>query len=107
MAIVEDNERALRRFALPAVAGVVGMAAAGLFLTRKQKARSSTNDNNRGIGDLTDDLRRKLDSVLDKSNPSRRENLSDSQPPGDFIPEEFGERRREREERRRSRRGKR
>jgi hypothetical protein len=106
MAIVEDNERALRRFALPAVAGVVGTAAA-LFLTLKQKTRSSTNDNSRGIGDLTDDLRRKLDSVLNKGEQSSHDGLSDARPPADFIPEEFGERRREREERRRSRRGKR
>ena len=106
MAILEDKETALRKFALPAVAGVVGTGA-GLFLTRKQTPRRSTNNGTRGIGDLTDDLRRKLDSVLNKSNPSRREGLSDSQPTGDFIPEEYGERRREREQRRRRRRGKR
>jgi hypothetical protein len=106
MAILEDKETALRKFALPTLAGVVGTAA-GLFLTRKQKPRSSTNDNNRGIGDLADDLRRKLDSVLNKGEPSSHDGLSDAQPTGDFIPEEFGERRREREQRRRRRRGKR
>ena len=55
MAIVEAKEQALRKFALPAVAGLVGTAAA-VFLTGKQKARSSANDVNRGIGDLTYDL---------------------------------------------------
>ena len=88
------------------VAGVVGTAA-GLFLTRKQTPRRSTGNGTRGIGDLTDDLRRRLDSVLNKSNPSRGEGLSDSQPTPDFIPEEFAERRRERGQRRRRRRGKR
>ena len=106
MAILEDKETALRKLALQTAAGVVGTAT-GLFLTRKQKPRGSKNDNNRAIGDLADDLRRKLDSVLNKSNPSRREGLSDSQATGDFIPEEFWERRHEREQRRRRRRRKR
>ena len=106
MAIVEGKEQALRKFALPAVAGLVGTAAA-VFLTGKQKARSSANDVNRGIGDLTADLRRKLDSVLNKSNPSRREGRGDSQPTPTLIPDEYAERRRAREQRRRRRRGKR
>lgn len=106
MAIVEGKEQALRKFALPAVAGLAGTAAA-VFLTGKQKARGPANEVSRGIGDLTDDLRRKLDSVLNKSTPSPREGLRDSQPTPTLIPDEFAERRREREQRRRRRRGKR
>jgi hypothetical protein len=103
VAIREEKQRALRKFVFPTVAGAIATGAA-LFLTRKQKSRGSDDGNGRGIGDLADDLRRKLDSVLSKSDQSRAEDRSDSRPAGDFIPDEFAERRREREQRRDRRR---
>ena len=102
MANTEDKGKALRKFALPTLVGAIGTGA-GLFLTRKQTPGSSKDGNSRGIGDLADDLRRKLDSVLNGRDESRAKGQS---PPRDFIPDEFAERRHEREERRDRRRAK-
>jgi hypothetical protein len=100
MAILEDKETALRRLAVPAVAGVLA-AAAGLFLTRREKAgRSMPNMPDLGIGDLADDLRRKLDAVLNKTNPSGGDGPSDSRPTRHIDPDELAQRRRERQQRR-------
>jgi hypothetical protein len=105
MAILEDKRTALRKAVLPTAAGAIG-AGAGLFLTRKRTLRDSMpNLNDLGIGDLADDLRRKLDSVLAKADlSSRTGSSSDSRGSRQLDPAEFEKRRREREQRRSRRR---
>jgi hypothetical protein len=94
----------LRKFAAPAAAGVIG-AVTGLFLTRTQASgRSMPNMPDLGIGDLADDLRRKLDAVLNKTNVSPGDGASDSRPTRHIDPDELAQRRREREQRRSRRR---
>ena len=67
MAILEDKEARLRNLIVPAAASLVG-AGAGLVLTRKP-VRTALPDRDK-IGELTDDLREKLDSVVGKVQSS-------------------------------------
>jgi hypothetical protein len=101
---MDDNrvatvKEALGRFGLPTAAGVVGTGV-GLILTRKPSTNSTG-----GIGNLVDDLRGKLESVIGRDDdgsskqqqPTRRQtqNLSAKQ---------LTARRRAREQRRKQRR---
>jgi hypothetical protein len=56
---------ALQKFGLPTAAGVVGTGL-GLILTRKQTSGRSGSD--KGGGNLVDDLRGKLESVVGKGD---------------------------------------
>lgn len=92
----------LREFGLPTAAGVVA-AGAGLVLTRKRRPRDVVPDV-KGVGDLVDDLRGKLDSVIGKGGSGRA-----TEEPGrntdQFSSDEFAKRRRARAQRRNERRG--
>jgi hypothetical protein len=100
MAIGEDKKTTLRKMLLPTAAGVAG-AGAGLALTSKRKLRDTMPDvNHLGVGDLVEDLRGKLDSVLGRTDSSGRFASR-------FDSDEFAQRRREREQRRTQRRARR
>ena len=104
MGIREDKGTALRKLALPAAAGALA-AGASLLLASKQKLRDSIpNMNDLGIGDLSVDLRRRLDSVRSKTEQTQRDSLSASQPTR--VDPKYKKRRREREQRRSRRRAK-
>jgi hypothetical protein len=96
MAILEDKGTAWRKMLPPTAAGILG-AGAGLFLTRKQNLRDAM-PNFEGLGDLADDLRGKLDTVLGKAEGS------DSRGQRHLSSGELERRRREREQRRNRRR---
>ena len=104
MGLFGDNET-LRKMLLPAAAGVVG-AGTGLFLTRKQKFRTTVSDfGDLGIGGLAEDLRAKLDSALGKVDISSRfESFPGSNGNGHIDSQELEQRRRDREQRRNRRR---
>ena len=107
MAILEDKQKAVRRFAVPTAAGALG-AGAGLFLTRKQKVRGAMpNLGDLGIGDLAEDLRERVESVQGRTEPSARmQSAFNSSGDRRLDADELGKRRREREQRRNRRRGK-
>jgi hypothetical protein len=107
MAILEEKQTALRRFALPTAAGALG-AGAGLFLTRKQKLRDAMpNIGDLAIGDLADDLRGRVESVLHKAEPSARmKSAFGSGGDRQLDPDELEKRRHDREQRRNRRRAK-
>jgi hypothetical protein len=69
MPILEDKAERVRNLIVPAAASVVG-AGAGIALTRKSTRRSMPDLNSRGIGELADDLRDKLEAVLGKAQSS-------------------------------------
>ena len=105
MAILEDKQTAVRRFGLPTAAGALG-AGAGLLLTRKRKLGGSMPKlGDLGLGDLADDLRDRLESVLQKAEPTARmKSAFDSGSSRHFDANELERRRREREQRRSRRR---
>jgi hypothetical protein len=104
----------LRRLAVPAAVGVVG-SAVGLLLTKKPKSLREAIPNVRdaipqlpegGIGELTDDLRGRLDSVLGRGDGDEvhdRSGWAQSQP-ANFDASRFEKRRAERGQRREQRR---
>ena len=108
MAILEDKQGALRRFGLPTAAGALG-AGAGLFLTRKGKSGGGMpNLGDLQIGDLADDLRDRVGSVLQKADPSSRmKSAFDSQGSRRIDSDELEKRLRDREQRRNRRRSRR
>jgi hypothetical protein len=105
MAILEHKPTALRRFGLPTAAGALG-AGAGLFLTRKQQMSGSLPKlGDLGLGDLADDLRGRVESVLQKAEPTARlKSAFDSGGNRHLDADELERRRREREQRRSRRR---
>lgn len=104
MGIREDRDTALRKMALPAAAGALA-AGVSLLLASKHKLRDSMpNMTDLGIGDLSVDLRRRLDSVRSKTEQAQRDTLSGSQPTR--VDPIYEEHRREREQRRSRRRAK-
>jgi hypothetical protein len=103
----------VRKLLVPTAISAAG-GAVGLMLTKKQELRQATSslretvsdlplpDVREGVGDLTDDLRGKLDSVLGKDEPN-----DDVQRSGRRVARDRGElerRVRERRERREQRR---
>jgi hypothetical protein len=105
MAILEDKQAPLRRFGLPTAAGALG-AGAGLLLTRKRKMSGSMPKlGDLGLGDLADDLRGRVEAVLQKAEPTARmKSAFDSGGGRHLDANELGRRRREREQRRSRRR---
>ena len=108
MAILEDKRATLRKTVLPAAASLVG-AGLGLVLTKKPNVADALPDRGHlGVGDLADDLRSKLDSVLDKLPASARSvQTSVTRRASTLGSDEFERRRRDREERRKQRRARR
>jgi hypothetical protein len=104
MALLEDKGTALRKKLVPAAAGIAG-AGAGLFLTRKKKLGDSLHIGERGVGELAEDLRAKLDAVLAKADLSSGAETSPvSARSRQLKPDELEKRLREREQRRNRRR---
>jgi hypothetical protein len=104
MALHQDIGREAKKLVLPAAASLAG-AGAGLVLTRKSVRNAMPDLGDRGIGDLVDDLRGKLDSVIGKGDSSsRRTQGSGSSRQGRLDSRELRQRLDEREERRSRRR---
>ena len=101
MAILEDKEARLRNLIVPAAASLVG-AGAGLVLTRKP-VRTALPDRDK-IGELTDDLREKLDSVVGKVQSSAFAQVTRSSHTHRLDARELEERVRAREQHRSQRR---
>src|SRR4051794_24705625 len=101
MALHEAIGRGAKNLAVPAAASLAG-AGVGLVLTRKsvRKAMPDLGD----IGNLADDLRTKLDTVIGKASPSGGGGQSRSTQARSIDPGELDQRLREREQRRKARR---
>jgi len=98
MALNQDIGSGAKKLLLPAAASLAG-AGAGLALSKKSVRKALPDLGDRGIGDIADDLRSKLDSAIGKVQPTSSQRHSrhiDSQ--------ELHQRLREREQRRNSRR---
>ena len=104
MAIKDETRAGLKKLLLPAAASLAG-AGAGLALTRTDKLRHALPTlDDIGIGDLADDLRAKLNSVVGKVDSGLgRTSTGPSSSPLDSA--ELEARRRRREERRKQRAG--
>jgi hypothetical protein len=100
MAVTEDMGKGTKKLLLPAAAGLAG-AGAGLVLTRKSGGKMLPDLGDRGIGEIADDLRSKLDSVV---GTSRGPQGSGSAKAPRIDPRELQQRRSERAERRNKRR---
>jgi hypothetical protein len=102
--VVGKEKGRLRKALVPGAASVVG-AGAGLLLTRKNRnLRAALPDlKDLGVGDVADDLRGKLESVLGKTTDSRAA-TSSTQKRQTLTAKELETRRQEREERRNRRR---
>jgi hypothetical protein len=101
---LDVDRSTLRRAVLPAAASIAG-AGLGLILTRGSKLSEALPDRSSlGLGDLADDLREKLDSVLgSQSGSSRSGRASTLRGGGSLSADELERRRTEREERRKQR----
>jgi hypothetical protein len=95
----------LRKAVVPGAASVVG-AGAGLLLTRKNRNfRAALPDlKDIGVGDIADDLRGRLESVLGKTSEPGRSATNSSHERRTLDGNELATRRQEREERRSRRR---
>jgi hypothetical protein len=91
---------ALQKFGLPTVAGVVGTGV-GLILTRKPNSGRPGGD--KGVGNLVDELRGKLESVIGKSDGSGAQQTARRRTQH-VSAKQLAERRRAREQRRTQRR---
>jgi hypothetical protein len=101
---LEDIGREAKKLVVPAAASLAG-AGAGLALTRKSVRKAMPDFGDRGIGDLADDLRAKLDSVIGKGESSiRRNQRSGSSQQRRLESRELRQRLDEREQRRKTRR---
>ena len=102
MALQEQIGRGAKNLVVPAAASLAG-AGAGLLLTRKS-VRNSMPDLG-DLGDIADDLRTKLESVIGKTpSQSRSGGRSGSGPDRRIDPQDLDRRLRDREQRRRARR---
>ena len=101
MALLEDIGSGAKRLVVPAAASLAG-AGAGLVLTRKsvRKAMPDLGD----LGNVADDLRTRLESVVGKVQPSQSGARAASSGGRQIDPRELDERLREREQRRKARR---
>jgi hypothetical protein len=93
---------ALRKFGIPTAAGVIGTGA-GLILTRKPNAGRAVPDR-KGVGNLVDDLRGKLESVIGKNDNKQSNRQSTTSRSQQLSAKELTQRRRAREQRRNRRR---
>jgi hypothetical protein len=97
------NADRLRELGLPAAAGVVA-AGVGVVLTRKPKPRDLVPDV-KGVGDVMDDLRGKLESVVHRSHTTKADTAgSHNRDTQQAERDRLAERRRAREQRRNERR---
>src|SRR3954452_620946 len=104
MALTETIGKEARKLFVPAAATLAG-AGAGLVLTRKSVRNALPDLGDKGIGNLTDDLRTKLGSVVDKGRSQLGSNGESGTSGSPHIdPRELEQRRRERDERRSKRR---
>ena len=97
MALNQDIGSSAKKLLLPAAASIAG-AGAGLALTKKSVRKALPDFGDRGIGDIADDLRSKLDSAIGKVQPTSHGHSRH------IDPQELHQRVREREQRRNSRR---
>ena len=97
--MMDDNrtKATLQKLGIPTAAGIVGTGV-GLILTRKP------NSNAKGVGNLVDDLRGKLESVIGKNDGGGGGRQSASGSTQNISPKELADRRRQREQRRNQRR---
>jgi hypothetical protein len=97
------NANRLRELGLPAAAGVVA-AGVGVVLTRKPKVRDVVPDV-KGVGDVMDDLRGKLESVVRRGGTTKADtDTSQDRDTQQSERDQLAERRRAREQRRNERR---
>ena len=105
MASTDETKAALRKLLVPAAASLVG-AGAGLALTRTEKLRDALPSlDDMGMGDLADDLRTKLNSVIGKADSRASEARTSSGSSSPLDSAELEARLRRREERRKQRAG--
>jgi hypothetical protein len=95
-------KQALRKFGLPTAAGIIGTGA-GLILTRKPNSGRAVPDM-KGVGNLVDDLRGKLDAVIGKSDDGDKTRSSATSRTRQLSTKQLTQRRRAREQRRNKRR---
>jgi hypothetical protein len=94
-----------RKLAVPGAASLVG-AGAGLVLTRTRSLRSALPKlDDVGMGDLVDDLRTKVSSVVGSGDSGNSERQTSNSPSTPLSTSELEARRRRREERRQQRAG--
>jgi hypothetical protein len=107
-----DQTGMLKKMLVPTAMGVVGSALA-VVLTRKPKklgeilpkVRETMPDvPSGGVGEITDDLRGRLDSVLGRTDPDDQLDGFESQTPQKLDTARFEQRRNERAKRREQRR---
>jgi hypothetical protein len=103
---LEDIGRGAKKLVVPVAATLAG-AGAGLVLTRKSVRKAMPDVGN--LGNIADDLRTKLESVVGKGQqPSRDGERSDGERSAPALrqidPSELDQRLREREQRRKARR---
>jgi len=110
--MANTTESGLGKLVVPAAMGLAGTAVA-VVLTRKPKLgdvvpkirEAMPEARPPGIGEITDDLKGRLDSVLGKNGGGGEELAGfEDQTPSDFDTSEFERRRAERRERRERRR---
>ena len=97
----DDKETLLRKLWVPAAAGIAG-AGAGLAFTRKQNNGKSFP--NLHVGDITDDLRERVESILHVGQSSSRSDSSRDSGGSHLDKDELESRRSERQQRRQRRR---
>jgi len=99
---LEDIGRGAKKLVVPVAASIAG-AVAGLVLTRKSVRKAMPDVGN--LGNIADDLRTKLESVVGKGQqPSRDGERSASARVRQIDPNELDQRLRDREQRRKARR---
>ena len=101
----EEHENSnLQKLLFPAAVSLAG-AGAGLLFTKRSEVRSAMPDlKDVGVGELMDDLRAKLDTVLGKDSSPTRATASKAAGPSRGNADELRSRRQDRAERRSRRR---
>jgi hypothetical protein len=102
MALHEDIGREAKKLIVPAAASLAG-AGAGLVLTRKSVRKALPDRGN--LGNIADDLKTRLESVVEKVQPSHDSPRGRSSGARRVDPQDLDRRLREREQRRKARRG--
>jgi hypothetical protein len=105
--VMDENQTAtakaaLQKFGLPTAAGVIGTGV-GLILTRKPSSNRQSS-NSKGVGNLVDDLRSKLESVIGKSDDGDDQQSTRQRGTQNLSAKQLADRRRQREQRRKQRR---
>jgi hypothetical protein len=93
-------QKALKEFGIPVVAGVVAVGA-GILWRSKPDLRRAVPDMKGGVGDLMDDLRGKVEAVVNKDDDAGTSTKPRREP---GKRDEVAERRHAREQRRNERR---